>query len=147
MKRICQHCGNSYEHHRHKSAATRCESCREIHCILAGRCSSAVTTAEYNDRLQDPKTMRCIDCGNSANVYDHRDYLKPLSVDPVCNTCNIRRAGARWTIKRLLKSPVYKTNLRLRSFVNDVLSERREAGEKILTPLGLSRVVTYKRKP
>ena len=34
---------------------------------------------------------KCVDCGVPAMVYDHRDYSKPLFVEPVCNRCNNRR--------------------------------------------------------
>jgi len=43
--------------------------------------------------LTDGKTA-CVDCGNPASVYDHRDYLKPLEVDPVCRVCNSKRGPA-----------------------------------------------------
>lgn len=33
----------------------------------------------------------CVDCGATAECYEHRDYNKPLVVDPVCKGCNIRR--------------------------------------------------------
>jgi hypothetical protein len=37
----------------------------------------------------------CVDCGGQAEVYDHRDYTKPLDVQPVCRRCNNKRgAGA-----------------------------------------------------
>jgi hypothetical protein len=36
--------------------------------------------------------VMCIDCKvRRATVYDHRDYTKPLEVDPVCASCNILR--------------------------------------------------------
>jgi len=38
--------------------------------------------------------MKCEDCGRDAECYDHRDYNKPLDVEPVCRQCNsIRGAG------------------------------------------------------
>jgi hypothetical protein len=36
-------------------------------------------------------TITCVDCGEPATVYDHRDYAYPLSVEPVCQRCNIKR--------------------------------------------------------
>jgi len=45
------------------------------------------------EALIDGKTD-CVDCGSVASEYDHRDYLKPLEVDPVCHRCNIRRGPA-----------------------------------------------------
>ena len=29
------------------------------------------------------KETKCVDCGLTANYYEHRDYLKPLEVVPV----------------------------------------------------------------
>lgn len=35
----------------------------------------------------------CIDCGKRASQYDHRDYRKPLDVQPVCLICNCKRGA------------------------------------------------------
>ena len=34
---------------------------------------------------------KCVDCGKSAQCYEHRDYSKPLLVEPVCYSCNGKR--------------------------------------------------------
>ncbi len=39
-------------------------------------------------------SVLCVDCGNSAKMYEHRDYSKPLDVSPVCQGCNQRRGEA-----------------------------------------------------
>jgi hypothetical protein len=44
--------------------------------------------------LPKPSTLTCLDCGQPAQVYDHRDYNKPLDVEPVCHACNIKRGPA-----------------------------------------------------
>lgn len=36
-------------------------------------------------------TVRCVDCGEVASVYDHRDYRWPGLVEPVCVSCNWER--------------------------------------------------------
>ena len=36
-------------------------------------------------------SILCTDCSNPATEYDHRDYKKPLEVDPVCRACNAAR--------------------------------------------------------
>lgn len=42
--------------------------------------------------LPDPRNFICMDCnGRQAECYDHRDYNKPLEVDPVCLQCNSSR--------------------------------------------------------
>jgi hypothetical protein len=37
------------------------------------------------------KNTKCVDCGAPAKHYDHRDYNKPLSVEAVCQKCNVKR--------------------------------------------------------
>jgi len=44
--------------------------------------------------LGDGKTI-CVDCGAVAACYDHRDYLRPLDVEPVCRSCNNKRGPAK----------------------------------------------------
>ena len=36
-------------------------------------------------------SINCVDCDKKAVHYDHRDYLKPLDVSPVCHSCNLNR--------------------------------------------------------
>ena len=51
-----------------------------------------VTTAIYNGDL--PRldgSVRCTDCNDPAAEYDHRDYKKPMEVEPVCRACNQAR--------------------------------------------------------
>lgn len=40
------------------------------------------------------KTQTCVDCGAPASDYDHRDYNKPLDVEPTCRSCNLARGPA-----------------------------------------------------
>ena len=37
---------------------------------------------------------KCVDCGEPAEMYDHRNYYKPLEVEPVCRKCNGQRGQA-----------------------------------------------------
>ncbi len=36
-------------------------------------------------------SINCVDCGEPATAYDHRDYTKPLDVEAVCQACNLKR--------------------------------------------------------
>ena len=54
------------------------------------------TSAMRRNVLPDPKKLRCTDCGKQAHGYDHRDYSKPLEVQPTCTSCNHRR-GKGWS--------------------------------------------------
>lgn len=43
-------------------------------------------------------TIACVDCGKPACDYDHRDYSKPLQVEPVCRSCNLLRGPAKHVV-------------------------------------------------
>ena len=46
--------------------------------------------------LPDPRDFQCVDCRRrQAECYDHRDYSKPLDVDPVCLSCNSSRGKGK----------------------------------------------------
>jgi hypothetical protein len=44
-------------------------------------------------------SIACVDCGVPAQEYDHRDYGRPLDVQPVCRCCNKARGTAIWPSK------------------------------------------------
>jgi hypothetical protein len=45
-------------------------------------------------RLAPAKEFCCVDCGKPAQVYEHRDYNKPLAIEPTCRSCNTKRGPA-----------------------------------------------------
>lgn len=55
----------------------------------------AVNSAVARGDLPPARTLACVDCGKPARDYDHRDYGKPLEVEPVCRSCNRLRGPAR----------------------------------------------------
>lgn len=60
----------------------------------AKRAQQITKTAISEGLLPAPTEFCCADCGADAEVYDHRDYTKPLEVDPVCRSCNSKRGSA-----------------------------------------------------
>ena len=44
-------------------------------------------------------SIKCVDCGNEATCWEHRDYSRPLDVDPICQSCNVRRGPAKSRMK------------------------------------------------
>lgn len=42
-------------------------------------------------KLPKASELSCVDCGKGATDYDHRDYTKPLEVEPTCRSCNRKR--------------------------------------------------------
>jgi hypothetical protein len=55
---------------------------------------SAVSCAIKRGDLPPPSNFKCTDCDKPAAQYDHRDYSKPLDVQPVCRSCNYKRGRA-----------------------------------------------------
>lgn len=95
-QRLCDRCGIK----RGGGTGKRLRFCDE--CQVArfvdngGRAAhTAVNLAVKRGELPPVKTLLCADCGAPACDYDHRDYAKPLEVDPVCRKCNRARGPAR----------------------------------------------------
>jgi hypothetical protein len=62
----------------------------------ASRAHMAVNRSVRKGDLPDLSEglIACVDCGKVATCHDHRDYSKPLDVDPVCGSCNWLRGKA-----------------------------------------------------
>jgi hypothetical protein len=59
-------------------------------------CVCILNTAKCFDILPKPTVFRCVDCGKRATCWEHRDYGKPLDVEPTCHRCNLRRGPAKY---------------------------------------------------
>jgi hypothetical protein len=106
---VCQGCG--VEESTMRGWPYRCEPCRPAQIVRSGpilpderkqirqAAHALVARAVYDGRLPHPSGNRCADCAEfMASEYDHRDYTKPLQVDPVCRACNSKRGPALvWT--------------------------------------------------
>jgi hypothetical protein len=74
----------------------RCPSCTKQVIALRTKAAKAVRLATSKGLLPFPQHTTCVDCGARAEHYDHRDYHKPLDVQPVCRSCNFHRGPAVW---------------------------------------------------
>lgn len=84
---------------------SRCQACKDagrftrshyrVNWLGEGNAQSAVQQAMRDGLLPRPRTLRCADCGCPAVEYEHRDYNKPLDVEPICRSCNLRRGPAK----------------------------------------------------
>jgi hypothetical protein len=96
VARVCQCCGTADISHR-ESAAKYCLACRNGGMVGLGRvkATQAVNAEVRAGRMQRPGEFKCVDCGEPAECWEHRDYSRPLDVEPVCRLCNNKRgAGA-----------------------------------------------------
>lgn len=95
-QRICITCGISY---RPWCGIPRCWDCHDLReCIKRWGKGSAhlhVRKAVVAGLLPPAYECECVDCGRPACDYDHRDYSKPLAVEPVCRSCNTKRGPGK----------------------------------------------------
>lgn len=98
-KRFCKHCQEDITDYRWTLRI--CSECdkiplnkRNLRSVPANHNEKARAITLYAVRigfLPPPTIHKCTDCGRPAECYDHRDYTKPLEVEPVCIRCNTSR--------------------------------------------------------
>lgn len=93
MSWACLHCGVKADMARHWLAKF-CLQCTRTDARGGNRARGEVYKAIKTGVLQSPVGFLCVDCGKTAREYDHRDYNKPLDVQPVCRSCNLKRGPA-----------------------------------------------------
>jgi hypothetical protein len=89
----CLRCGAKKEASS-RSHSGLCDACSQPHYREGAVAHRRVGYAIRAGRLQRAAERLCADCGQPARMYDHRDYTKPLDVEPVCGSCNQHRGAA-----------------------------------------------------
>jgi hypothetical protein len=57
-----------------------------------------IAAEKHAGRLAPARLFACVDCAKAASEYDHRNYLMPLEVQPVCRGCNKKRGPAKYRV-------------------------------------------------
>jgi hypothetical protein len=98
---ICHICAVSVVDVRPTYGRPACDQCRRTDPkyheknVAKRRAHNKVAYAiKRGDLAKLDGSLHCVDCGNPAERYDHREYAKPLSVEPVCHKCNLKRGPA-----------------------------------------------------
>lgn len=68
-----------------------CMRCRVVYWLTQRQAQSIFGAAQRRGLIPDPAQRPCVDCGRPAVHNEHRDYLRPLDVEPTCHRCNLRR--------------------------------------------------------
>jgi len=92
MAKICCVCNGDIVGREH--SAKLCWPCADPKKRGVTDAINKVKKAVKKGLLVSAKKLQCLDCGLPAFCYDHRDYNKPLEVEPVCRSCNYRRGSA-----------------------------------------------------
>lgn len=96
----CVRCG--VEATRSTNARSRmCIPCTNAHNNESLKAGRAVAQAIRKGILKRAPAHPCTDCAKPATEYDHRDYLQPLAVEPVCRSCNHKRGTALDSVLRM----------------------------------------------
>ena len=93
----CIDCGEELNRDPHSWRCWKCANAAQRFQALA---VAAVQKAVAAGDLAHISTRLCVDCESPASQYDHRDYSKPLAVDPVCRKCNHRRGPAAYPLAK-----------------------------------------------
>ena len=91
MARRCVNCKKFIED---RDGRLLCPKCGVLSFRLQAVAHRHVRNAIGRGDLTHPKFLTCVDCSKPAKCYDHRDYSKPLQVEPVCGSCNVKRGPA-----------------------------------------------------
>ena len=79
-----------------RAAQTKvCRACKPLVRYAAYKADTLLCRAEAHGEVPPPEDFTCVDCGRTAQSYDHRDYDRPLDVVPVCRSCNLKRGPAK----------------------------------------------------
>ena len=95
--RDCPLCGRHWVGSGMAAACNECHrACRDQLRNARKIVASVIAKARKAGQLPDLSagSIACVDCGRPAQVFDHRDYSRPMDVDPVCRSCNSRRGSA-----------------------------------------------------
>lgn len=85
------------------NGALYCWSCCKLISRVASKMAPVVKQAIANGVLKTLVGQVCVDCGEPAKFYDHRNILRPLEVKPVCHGCNVRRGPPSGLTKKIVE--------------------------------------------
>ncbi len=89
----CCDCGAAKGPGAHAFSA-RCKPCGDHFSGWMFAANRAINRAKARGELKPASRYSCVDCGSQARDWEHRDYTKPLDVQPVCRRCNQHRGPA-----------------------------------------------------
>lgn len=79
---------------RHKPGKRSCVECEALRERAKQAAQRAIQREIKAGRMTKANVHRCVDCGQKAEMWEHRSYAEPLNVEPVCRSCNHARGPA-----------------------------------------------------
>jgi DNA-directed RNA polymerase subunit RPC12/RpoP len=94
---VCAECQTTFTRDAVGSARViHCDRCRHERFAVQKRAANALSNGLRHGLVESYMGKACVDCCEPAQCLDHRDYTKPLEVEPVCLSCNFYRPPAKW---------------------------------------------------
>src|SRR3990167_2115906 len=91
-QRLCFYCSESLDSR--PKQTKMCVRCSDKRFGVRNKAVVEVYQAVQRGWLPRANTQICVDCGKPAHNWDHRDYRKPMQIEPVCRSCNGKRTPA-----------------------------------------------------
>ena len=93
--RSCIVCGEQIPREQGRCQSDYCSiACSDAVGAMRAKVSRLVARHVARGAIPPASHFVCVDCGSPAVDYDHRHYLSPLDVVPVCRSCNLKRRSA-----------------------------------------------------
>lgn len=96
---VCVKCGGAIN--RSIMTAIYCFPCARGLVKVKARAYARTNRRIIKGEIPPPSTLKCADCGDPAQLYDHRSY-EPIVIEPCCRSCNVRRGPAFLPLSELV---------------------------------------------
>lgn len=94
-ERNCIVCGEQIPREQGRCHSDYCSiACSDAVSAMRAKVSRLVARHVASGAIPPASHFSCVDCSSPAVDYDHRHYLRPLDVVPVCRSCNLKRRSA-----------------------------------------------------
>lgn len=80
---VCEACGHRDST---RNDGRFCRGCQRFKSAVVNQVGYAIKKGI----IQRASCFECVRCGKQAKEYDHRDYAKPMDIQPMCRSCNKR---------------------------------------------------------
>ncbi len=130
---VCMKCGHVWHPRKAAALSVECPNCKSRNWsrLRARQLWARRATCRAVESGLLPVIVAgtlCVDCGGQAEVYDHRDYNRPLDVAPVCKACDALRGETTTDLSvDVDRIPDYEAALRLRNHERTPVSRARPA--------------------
>lgn len=102
---MCLICGAAIPRELGRGQSSYCSIvCSDLVTKVRQKAAYAVARLVRTKVIPPASACTCVDCGNNARDYDHRNYAAVIDVAPVCRPCNLARGPAEDVVDMVAES-------------------------------------------